>query len=155
MRVRITPMTAVLVTLLAVVVVLVVLVVVELRRAAPAMVEATAVEMSRPAILVFLTTTCTTCGGVWKMLGDNGRELPSDMELVVVTKGPEAEDRRRVRRLAPRGLRVLMSTETWERYCVRAAPHAVAVDRNGAAVAAAPVSTWSDVVATGSGARVS
>lgn len=148
-------MTAVLVTLLAVVVVLLVLVVAEFRRAAPAVVDTTTVEMSRPAILVFLTSTCTTCGSVWKMLGEHERELRSDIELVVVTKGVEAEDRRRVLRLAPRGLRVLMSTETWDRYGVRVAPYAVVVDRGGAAIGAGAVSGWADVLATCRGAQLS
>ncbi|HEY8217643.1 MAG TPA: hypothetical protein VIH82_10945, partial [Acidimicrobiia bacterium] len=117
-------MTAVLVTLASVVGVLLVLLIVERRRSpAPAHAvhvapDLSAVDGSHAAVLVFLTSTCTTCGALWAKLASSRGDLPSRARVVVVTKGEESEDPRRVRRLAPRGMDVVMSTAAWDRYRV-------------------------------------
>jgi hypothetical protein len=107
------------------------------------------VPIAGPTMLAFLTTTCTTCDALWATLADpRRRRLPGSPRLVVVTKGDEAESRERVRRLAPGGLPVVMSSAGWHAYGISTAPHFVFVDGASRTVlGAGPASTWSDVVA--------
>ena len=101
---------------------------------------------SHPAVLVFLTSTCTTCRDLWTELATRRDELPSDASVIAVTQDEEVEDRRRVTRLAPRGLTVRMSTEMWDRYGVTDAPYVVRTSGSGTVVAEATVKGWDDVV---------
>ena len=148
-------MTTVLVTLLAVVAVLVALLVVELLREpmrAPSHhgrfgLDLADVDRTHLTLLVFLTTTCTTCAELWKALAGSRRGLARGARLLLVTKGAEVEDRARLRRVAPRGVPLVMSTEAWGRYGVTAAPFVVCIDAAGTVVAAGAVSGWADVVA--------
>lgn len=101
---------------------------------------------SHPTMLVFLTSTCTTCAAFWRAFGDVGRlGLPGDARLVAVTKGEEAESAPRVRRVAPSGIEVVMSTAAWDAYGAVVAPHFAYVEA-GAVVAEGPASSWDDVV---------
>jgi hypothetical protein len=156
MHVRLDLMTAVLVTLASVVGVLLALLLAEVVRGrAPArLVVAAAGDAGsdagpHPAVLVFLTSTCTTCHDLWAKLADADVDRPAGARVVVVTKGEEAEDRRRVARLAPRGVDVRMSTEVWEHYGVTAAPYVVRTAASGTAVASGVVRDWADVLAIG------
>jgi hypothetical protein len=146
-------MTAVLITLASVVGMLLALLLAELVRDAARVrtVASTGVRPEpfdgpHPAVLVFLTSTCTTCRDLWAALATRRDDLPSDASVISVTQGEEVEDRRRVRRLAPRGLTVRMSTELWDHYGVTDAPYVVRTDGSGAVVAEATVTGWNDVV---------
>jgi hypothetical protein len=82
-------------------------------------------------ILAFLSSGCLTCAGFWDKFRDatvTELKAPNDASLVVVTKGPENESVARVRELAPRNLRVVMSTAAWEDYKVPVAPYFLYVD---------------------------
>lgn len=80
-------------------------------------------------MLAFLSTTCSACVGLWEglsarnVLGDL-----SDVRLVVVTKGPEAESPSRLQQLAPDGVTLVQSTEAWETYGVPVSPYFILVD---------------------------
>jgi hypothetical protein len=81
------------------------------------------------ALLVFLSSGCTTCSGIWRSLvPDAGPTLPAGLRVVVVTKGPELESPGEVRRLAPPGATVVMSSEAWSDYEVPGSPFFVLLD---------------------------
>jgi len=77
-------------------------------------------------LLAFLTTGCTTCAGFWETLGE--RRLPDGIQTVIVAHGAEREQPARLRRLAPAGVPVVMSSAAWEDYEVLGAPYFVLVD---------------------------
>ena len=81
---------------------------------------------SRPTLLAFLTSGCSTCAGFWETLGE--RRLPPDIQTVIVTHGSERERPGRLRKLAPDGVPVVMSSRAWEDYRVPGAPYFVLVD---------------------------
>ncbi len=79
-----------------------------------------------PTLLAFLTSGCGTCAGFWEGLG--GARLPAGVRIVVVTHGSERERPARLRKLAPPGIPVVMSSQAWLDYSVPAAPYFVLVD---------------------------
>jgi hypothetical protein len=80
-----------------------------------------------PLLLVFLSSGCTTCAGIWSGLGSHAALVPG-VRPVVVTKGPEQEITAEVRRRAPGGVPVVMSTQAWIDYEVPGSPFFVLVD---------------------------
>jgi hypothetical protein len=80
-----------------------------------------------PTLLAFLTTGCTTCAGFWDSLAER-RALPPELRTVIVTHGPERESPSRIRKLAPAGVPVVMSSPAWQEYRVPGAPYFVLVD---------------------------
>ena len=103
----------------------------------------------QPTLLLFLTSSCTTCRALWESLpGGAPRVLPADLRVVVVTKGAEADSSARLRRVAPAEVTVVMSTATWHTYGVATAPSFVLVDgASGRVVARGPAPTWDDIAA--------
>jgi hypothetical protein len=82
-----------------------------------------------PSTLVaFLTSGCMTCMEFWRSFSERAPEIPDGGRLVIVVKDSAHESPAKLRRLAPAGIPVVMSTATWERYEVPAAPYFVWVD---------------------------
>jgi hypothetical protein len=79
-----------------------------------------------PTLLAFLTSGCTTCAGFWETLGEP--RLPAGVQTVVVTHGEDRERPARLRKLAPEGVPVIMSSQAWRDYSVPASPYFVLVD---------------------------
>ncbi|HEX8975726.1 MAG TPA: hypothetical protein VF781_04355, partial [Solirubrobacteraceae bacterium] len=79
-----------------------------------------------PTLLAFLTSGCTTCSGFWETLGEP--RLPAGVQTIVVTHGEERERPAKLRKLAPEGVPVIMSSEAWRDYSVPASPYFVLVD---------------------------
>jgi hypothetical protein len=79
-----------------------------------------------PTLLAFLTSGCSTCAGFWATLGEP--RLPAGVRTVVVTHGAERERSGALRRLAPDGIPVIMSSQAWRDYAVPGAPYFVLVD---------------------------
>ncbi|HZT85457.1 MAG TPA: hypothetical protein VE984_08575 [Gaiellaceae bacterium] len=102
-------------------------------------------------ILAFLSSGCLTCRGFWETFRDAKIEdlgAPNDASVIVVTKGPENETMARIRDLAPRNLRVIMSNAAWEDYKVPVAPYFLYVDGVSQTVAGEGAgSSWDQVVA--------
>lgn len=94
-------------------------------------------------VLVFLSSTCITCLGFWDELRDLRRGDAAELGIVVVTHGPEREDRRTVDKLAPRHLQIVMSSRAFERYSVPGAPYLVRVEAiSGNVIAEATANDW-------------
>jgi hypothetical protein len=81
---------------------------------------------SRPTLLAFLTSGCTSCAGFWETLAE--RRLPPEVQTVIVTHGAERERPVRLRELAPTGVPVVMSSQAWTDYAVPGSPYFVLVD---------------------------
>jgi hypothetical protein len=81
---------------------------------------------SMPTLLAFLTSGCGTCQGFWDTLGE--RRLPPQVQTVIVTHGSDRESPSRLRKLAPGGVPVVMSSQAWSDYGVPGSPYFVLVD---------------------------
>ncbi|HEX4819551.1 MAG TPA: hypothetical protein VFV00_05045 [Acidimicrobiales bacterium] len=79
-------------------------------------------------LLAFLSTTCLTCRDFWSAFADPSLDVPGRARVVIVTRSEEAESPSSVRRLAPRTVHTVMSTETWHAYNVPGAPYFILVD---------------------------
>jgi hypothetical protein len=87
---------------------------------------------------VFLSSSCVTCRGLWAEFRDDlARRLPHGTEVVIVTEDRADERPAVVRDLAPRRVPVVMSSATWRRYSVTAAPFFVLVAGGSGRVLAA------------------
>lgn len=80
-------------------------------------------------LLVFLSSGCASCAEIWRSLdGRSGTVLPDGLRVVVVTKGPDMESPDAVRRQAPPGVTVIMSSAAWSDYEVQGSPFFVLLD---------------------------
>lgn len=96
--------------------------------------------------MLLMTSGCLGCREVWAALAEREASvLLGTPEIVVVTPDPTLEDSRKVADLAPPGVTVVMSTETWQAFRAGPAPW-VAVVRDGRIVCEGAVAGWSEVV---------
>lgn len=79
-----------------------------------------------PTLLAFLSSGCTSCARFWETLGE--RRLPTGLQPVIVTRGPDREQRSKLRTLAPESVPVVMSSDAWDRYAVPGSPYFVLVE---------------------------
>ena len=79
-------------------------------------------------LVAFLSTMCVTCRGFWEALGSPRLDVPGGARPVIVTKGIEAESESALRKLAPRGVTTVLSSQAWQDYEVPVAPYFVLVD---------------------------
>jgi hypothetical protein len=98
-------------------------------------------------LLAFLSGGCSVCSELWAGAPSGESVLPDRTRLVVVTASPDRESPSRVRRLAPSGVTVVMSTDTWQDYRVPAAPYFVLVDGTGRVAGEGSAQSWSQVAA--------
>ncbi len=99
-----------------------------------------------PTLLAFLTSGCGVCQGFWDTIGSGSQTLPGDPRVLVVTKSGSEESPSRIGELAPRGLRVVMSSQAWVDYRVPGAPYFVYVDQRGAVAGEGAAREWAQVV---------
>jgi hypothetical protein len=95
-----------------------------------------------PTLVAFLSSGCLSCQTFWNELhGDF--ELPTpDTRPVIVTKGPASESAARVGELAPSGVPLIMSDETWEAFRVPMTPYFLLVDGRGMILGEGAASSW-------------
>jgi hypothetical protein len=79
-------------------------------------------------LLAFLTSGCSTCSEFWSAFEDPRLKVPGDARIVVVTKGEDGESPSRLRKFAPNGVPVIMSSDAWGAYDVPVAPYFVYID---------------------------
>lgn len=103
---------------------------------------------AQPTMLAFLTSGCATCTNFWDAFADAAAlRVPADGRLIVVTKGEEAESPARLRKFAPPGLPVVMSSKAWDDYDVPVAPYFAFVDGpTSTVVGEGAANTWEHVV---------
>ena len=97
-------------------------------------------------LLVFLSTTCLTCRDFWNAFADPSLEVPGRARVILVTRGAEAESPSSVRKLAPKAVHTVMSTETWHAYNVPGAPYFILVDgTRNAVIGEGTATSWARV----------
>lgn len=93
------------------------------------------VDVERNTLLAFLTSTCTSCQGLWSELArGTGDVVPSELRLLVVTKGPEHESPTAIEEVAPAGCDVVMSSAAWSDFRIPGSPYFVLVERTTGSV---------------------
>ncbi len=87
-------------------------------------------------LLAFLSTGCATCMDFWQAFEEPQNRLVAGnrTNLVVITKGPDAESPASVADLAHPEVATLMSTEAFDDYSVPVAPYFVLVDGEGSRI---------------------
>jgi len=87
-------------------------------------------------LLAFLSTGCITCMDFWDAFATptNRRVAGDSANLVVLTRGPDAESPSAVAELASPDVTTLMSSEAFDDYSVPVAPYFVLVDGPGARI---------------------
>jgi hypothetical protein len=93
-----------------------------------------------PTLLAFLSSGCTSCVQFWEKLGAS--RPPPDLRPVIVTRGADREQVAKLRRLAPDGVPVVMSSQAWQDYGVPGTPYFVLVE-DGAIRGEGVATTWS------------
>jgi hypothetical protein len=78
-----------------------------------------------PTLLAFLSSGCTSCARFWDTLGE--QRLPDGLQPLIVTRGPDREQRSKLRSMAPPAVPVVMSSEAWAAYAVPGSPYFVMV----------------------------
>lgn len=102
--------------------------------------------VAHSTLLAFLSSTCLTCRDFWTAFADDTLDVPTNARIVIVTRGTEAESPASVRKLAPRSLHTVMSTEAWHAYNVPGAPYFVLVDgERGGVVGEGTATSWERV----------
>ncbi len=78
-----------------------------------------------PTLLAFLSGGCTSCARFWETLGE--QRLPDRLQPLIVTRGPDREQRSKLRAIAPPAVPVVMSSQAWADYAVPGSPYFVMV----------------------------
>ncbi|MEI7592271.1 MAG: hypothetical protein WCK41_03525 [Actinomycetes bacterium] len=82
----------------------------------------------RLTLLAFLSSSCLTCRDFWHELESDRLEVPGGARAIIVAKGLDAESESAIRKLAPRRVQTVLSSETWIDYEVPVAPYFILVD---------------------------
>lgn len=96
-------------------------------------------------LLAFLSSGCTACGPLWQEL-HRGSPAPSDTRVVVVTKGTDQESSGRLKKLAPAGAEVVMSTQAFEEFAVPVTPHFILLDPGGTLAGRGSAGSWQQIL---------
>ena len=82
----------------------------------------------RLTLVAFLSSSCLTCRTFWDAFADPRLDIPGGARLLIVPKGPEAESESMLRRLAPKDVTTILSSDAWLDYEIPVAPYFVLVD---------------------------
>lgn len=93
-------------------------------------------------LIAFLSSGCASCQVFWeKLSGDY--ELPTpDTRVVIVTKGAGSESPSRISELAPEGIPLVMSDDTWDVFRVPLTPYFLLVDSDSRVLGEGSGTTW-------------
>jgi hypothetical protein len=98
-------------------------------------------------LIAFLSSGCLTCAEFWQAFAHaEAVQLPRDTRLVIVTKDADEESPSKLRKLAPAGVPVLMSTSAWRDYDVPLAPYFIYVDGASGVIGEGAGASWAQVV---------
>ena len=92
-----------------------------------------------PTLLAFLSSGCTSCARFWETLAEH--RLPDGLQPMIVTRGPDREQRSKLRSIAPPTVPVVMSSEAWADYGVPGSPYFVMV-KDGEIRGEGVATTW-------------
>lgn len=97
-------------------------------------------------LVAFLTSGCSVCRELWGELGGAAQGPLESVRVVVVAKDRELESLSKLRRLAPEGVAVVLSSQAWEDFAVPASPYFVHVGRDGGIAGEGVSSSWEGVI---------
>jgi hypothetical protein len=85
------------------------------------------INEAQPALLLFLSSTCSGCQDLWQGMAELRSVIPADLRVIVVTRGLESENPVAIAALAQPGTTVVMSTPAYADYRVAGPPFLVVV----------------------------
>lgn len=97
------------------------------------------------SLVAFLTSGCSVCRELWTDIGIATQGPLVGIRVVVVAKDRKLESLSKLRRLAPEGVAVVLSSAAWEAFDVPASPYFVHVGRDGAIAGEGVSATWDGV----------
>jgi hypothetical protein len=99
-------------------------------------------------LLAFLSSGCLSCHSLWEGLDEQVRpRIPGGARIVVVTKDSAYESPSKLRRLAPPGVTLVMSSDAWGAYRVQGSPYFIYVEgRTGTIIGEGTASGWPQVL---------
>ncbi|MGI9659652.1 MAG: hypothetical protein ACR2OD_12140 [Gaiellaceae bacterium] len=104
-------------------------------------------------LLAFLTSGCSVCRDLWAQLDSATRGPLAGVRVVVVAKDRKLESVSKLRKLAPDGVSVVLSSEAWEDFSVPASPYFVHVGVNAEIAGEGVSSSWDGVISLLADAR--
>lgn len=106
------------------------------------------VPSSKNTLIAFLSSGCSTCRNFWREFRQpTGPRLPSNVQLVIVTKDRKHESVSQLRKLAPDGIAMLLSSRGWDNYHVPVSPYFVYVDgATGRILGSGSAETWEQAI---------
>ncbi len=110
--------------------------------------------LDHPTLLAFLSTNCLTCRHFWVTFAEGFDPPDPAIELVIITKDADVENRTALRRLAPKRTRVIMSSQAWHDLDIAGSPAFLLVDGPSGSVSVRVIAeSWPEVRAAIAGAR--
>jgi hypothetical protein len=97
-------------------------------------------------LLAFLSTGCASCLAFWEALGGKPDMPTGSTRPVIVTKGSEHESPNEVRKLAPPGVPLVMSSEVWESFRVPLTPFFMLIDGAGRVIGEGSALHWDQLL---------
>ena len=105
-------------------------------------------------LVAFLSSGCGTCAGFGRSLAGGAHRDLAPAQVVVVTRDPAEESSSALLRLAPEGLRVVMSSAAWDEFSVPGSPYFVYVDGSSTKITGeGTAARWDQLVSLCSQAR--
>ena len=93
-------------------------------------------------LIAFLSSGCASCQVFWQELSGE-YELPRPgTRVVIVTKGSASESPSRISELAPNGIPLVMSDDTWDLFRVPVTPYFLMVDGDARVLGEGSATSW-------------
>lgn len=97
-------------------------------------------------LIAFLSSGCASCQVFWQELSGEF-ELPNpETRVVIVTKGPAGESPARISELAPKGIPLVMSDDTWDLFKVPLTPYFLHLDGDARVLGEGSAASWDRLV---------
>lgn len=98
-------------------------------------------------LVAFLSGGCLSCDTFWRGLDEERLGLPGGAQPVIVTKGAEAESISHLRKVAPNGIPMVMSSPAWQEYAVPVSPYFFYVERGSGRIRGqGGATTWEKLI---------
>lgn len=97
-------------------------------------------------LIAFLSTGCAACQVFWQTLSEKPEMPTPSTRPVIITKGSEAESPGRVRKLAPAGVPLVMSSDAWDAFKVPLTPFFMLVGGEGQVLGEGSAMSWDQLL---------
>lgn len=103
---------------------------------------------SKNTLIAFLSSGCSTCRNFWREFRESpDLGLPPNVQLVIVAKDRRNEAISQLRKVAPEGIAMLLSSQAWTDYHVPVSPYFVYVDgTTGRIHGSGSAETWEQAI---------